>query len=293
MLETTIQTMLTDETNGVSSKPRKEVLENLIRLAQKEQQNGNSAITTEKIDRLHQYLEKQNSLLSKQHQHTSRNTKFPKFGQLPPAPLPKPKHSPLFRKFKVEPATRDDIIIGKPAPVNALEDLVRNFTIKKLENFIITVLETIANMIDNLHLFSKMPMFPEVLKKLLKNTNRLWVLILVFLIRKTVTQLLNVIRKQRKVRLEMKILNSQKTVNEDINKKYKKVLKDLKFDRMMLYFELVGNFMDLGFNVIELYGIPFPDWFMNTLNFSSMLMTVYRMNKDDEYLDDDITEDLI
>jgi len=70
-------------------------------------------------------------------------------------------------------------------------------------------------------------------------------------------------------------------------------LKDLKFDRMMLYFELVGNFMDLAFNVIELYGIPFPEWFMNTLNFSSMLMTVYRMNKDDEYLDDDITEDLI
>ena len=70
-------------------------------------------------------------------------------------------------------------------------------------------------------------------------------------------------------------------------------LKDLRFDKSMLVLELIGNFMDLAFNVIELYGVPVPDWLMSGLNFASMAMTVYRMNKDDEYIDDDITEDLI
>ena len=32
---------------------------------------------------------------------------------------------------------------------------------------------------------------------------------------------------------------------------------------------------------------------MSLLNFASMAMTIYRMNKDDEYVDDDITDDLI
>ena len=92
--------------------------------------------------------------------------------------------------------------------------------------------------------------------------------------------------------------NSQKSelskpVNEDINRKYNKILKDLKFDKMMLIFELVGNFLDLVFNLIELSEISVPNWVMSTLNVASMGMTIYRMNKDDEYIDDDITEDLI
>lgn len=142
-------------------------------------------------------------------------------------------------------------------------------------------------------------MFPQVLTKLLKQTNKLWVLILVFLIRKTISQLLNVIRKIRKVHIELNIVNNSskselsKPVNEDINRKYNKILKDLKFDKMMLIFELVGNFLDLVFNLIELSEINVPNWIMSGLNVASMGMTIYRMNKDDEYIDDDITEDLI
>ncbi len=59
----------------------------------------------------------------------------------------------------------------------------------------------------------------------------------------------------------------------------------------MLVLELIGNFMDLAFNV-ELYRVPVPDWLMSGLNFASMAMTDYRIDKDDEYIDD-ITEDLI
>ncbi|EGW34110.1 uncharacterized protein SPAPADRAFT_59532 [Spathaspora passalidarum NRRL Y-27907] len=141
-------------------------------------------------------------------------------------------------------------------------------------------------------------MFPKFLLKLLKQTNKIWVLILVFLIRKTISQLLNVVRKIQKVEIEYSLLNKQaeKTssmIHEDICKKYNKVLKDLKFDKVMLIIELIGNFLDLSFNLIELYGIVLPDWVMGGLNFASMAMTIYRMNKDDEYLDDDITEDLI
>ena len=116
-------------------------------------------------------------------------------------------------------------------------------------------------------------------------------------------QLLNVIRKEKKVNVELNILsqsknskvllNSESQDPSNIYRKYEKVLKDLRFDKSMLVLELIGNFMDLAFNVIELYGVPVPDWLMSGLNFASMAMTVYRMNKDDEYIDDDITEDLI
>lgn len=174
----------------------------------------------------------------------------------------------------------------------------KQFSFKQLEYMFVNLLENIANLLDNLHLLSNLPMFPQALAKLLKQTNKLWVLILIFLIRKTISQLLNVIRKIRKVNTEKEILNlkskgTKSIIHDDINKKYNKVLKDLKFDKMMLIIELIGNFLDLSFNVIELYGIVLPDWIMSSLNFASMAMTVYRMNKDDEYVDDDITDDLI
>lgn len=104
-------------------------------------------------------------------------------------------------------------------------------------------------------------MFPQFLNRFLKQTNKIWVLILVFLIRKTISQLLNVIRKIRKVNIEVDLLNTTtrkskiNSINEDLNTKYKKVLKDLRFDKMMLVIELIGNFLDLTFNLIELYGI--------------------------------------
>ena len=162
----------------------------------------------------------------------------------------------------------------------------------------VNILENLANLLDNLHLLSNLQC-STIFKSILKQTNKIWVLILVFN-QKTISQLLNVIRKIRKVNIEVDLLNSTTTknktginfINEDLNKNTK-ILKDLRFDKMMLIIELIGNFLDLTFNLIELYGIALPDWIMSLLNFASMAMTIYRMNKDDEYVDDDITDDLI
>lgn len=274
------------QTNSVINKPsQQEIIENLIKLAQTEQEKGNSSITAAKINQLTSYLQQEQGTV----EQTSYNSK-----KLPRIPKPIPKYSPLLKKFKVK--TIESTSTVKPTKKPQLtfyQDLVENFTFKKLENIIVTILEMIGALLDNLHLFSKMPMFPDVLNKFLKNTNKLWIIILIFLIRKTITQLFNVKRKEQKVNLELNIIKQQKSFNADINKKYKKVLKDLQYDKLMLYLELFGNFLDLAFNTIEFYGIPLPEWFMNTLNFASMVMAVYRMNKDDEYLNDDITEDLI
>lgn len=95
----------------------------------------------------------------------------------------------------------------------------------------VNILENLANLLDNLHLLSNLPMFPQFLNRFLKQTNKIWVLILVFLIRKTISQLLNVIRKIRKVNIEVDLLNSTTTtknktginfINEDLNKNTKK-----------------------------------------------------------------------
>lgn len=264
---------------------KREVIESLIQLAEKEQRNGNKAVTLEKLANLRKYLTSGDNL---PHQPVKN------FNNLPPPPIP--KFSPFYSKFAVSksPAGEEK---KKPARTKPHKpSAYKKFSFKRAEAIVIELLETTANILDNLHLFSKFPMFPKTLVRLLKQTNKLWVLILVFLIRKTISQLLNVLRKEKKVQVELEILNNNKTsaiVNEDINKKYQKVLKDLRFDKMMLYLELVGNFLDMTFNLIELYGLPVPDWFMSLLNFASMSMTIYRMNKDDEYVDDDITEDLI
>ena len=43
----------------------------------------------------------------------------------------------------------------------------------------VNILENLANLLDNLHLLSNLPMFP-ILNRFLKQTNKIWVLILVF-----------------------------------------------------------------------------------------------------------------
>ncbi|PVH14152.1 uncharacterized protein CXQ87_002277 [Candidozyma duobushaemuli] len=259
-----------------SKAPEKnKVVEDLLKLIEKEYKQGNLTVTKDKYQQLLKLKQEQNR---KSRQGT------------PPLPLlytlrssTKPPSSPNPKKFRKRRS---------------------KLTFKKIEHVVISILESLANILDNLHLFSKLPMFPEKLVDLLKHTNRLWVLILVFLIRKTISQLLNLIRKERKVKTELGILknqsnsklleeNDQPENENNVLRKYEKVLRDLKFDKMMLRFELLGNFLDLAFNVIELYAMVVPDWFMNFLNFASMGMTIYRMNKDDEYVDDDITDDLI
>ncbi|CAH6722351.1 hypothetical protein CLIB1444_09S01662 [[Candida] jaroonii] len=271
---------------------KQELLNNLLQLAQKEQKQGNKSITQEKLDSLSSYIINQ-----------SKSSNYKKYSEFHPIPKSSglsdvrgersnnesrnqktSSYSPLFDKFTLP--------IPKNNPPRKLSQLSK---FKKLENSFINILEVLANILDNLHLFSKFPMFPQRLLGLLKQTNKLWVILLIFLIRKTVSQLLNVKRKENKVKIELNILKSSSKgqIDNSLLKKYEKVLKDLKFDKTMLYLELFGNFLDLAFNVIELSGILVPDWLMNILNFSSMAMTIYRMNKDDEYIDDDITEDLI
>uniref|UniRef100_A0A0L0P2A7 Uncharacterized protein n=1 Tax=Candidozyma auris TaxID=498019 RepID=A0A0L0P2A7_CANAR len=272
-----------------SATEKNKVVQDLLKLIEKEYQQGNQTVTKDKYEQLLKLKREQ------QKQQEQQNQQQRKQQQLPP--LPPPLYPPIFHKFSVpkqEPET--------PSSPKKFRKRKQRFTFKKVEHVVILILELLANILDNMHLFSKLPMFPAKLAHLLKHTNRLWVLILIFLLRKTISQLLNVIRKERKVRTELSILKNQsnsKLLEEpeknenNVLLKYEKVLRDLKFDKMMLRFELVGNFLDLTFNVIELYAMAVPDWFMNFLNIASMGMTIYRMNKDDEYIDDDITEDLI
>lgn len=267
---------------------RASAVENLLSFIESEYKKGNHTVTKEKYNTLQEIQKKQKLRTEKADTHplTDTTTASPR--------LPRPLYPPLFTKYK----------IPKPLPATSATSTrqkQKKLTFKNIESAVIAILETLANLLDNLHLFSKLPMFPGALTNVLKHTNRLWVVILIFLIRKTVSQLLNVIRKEKKVRTELSILKSNsnsKLLEEEaddssILKKYEKVIRDLTFDKMMLKIELVGNFLDLVFNVIELYNFPVPPWFMNSLNFASMAMTVYRMNKDDEYVDDDITDDLI
>lgn len=312
---------------------REEIINNLIELAKQEQAKGNTSVTSDKLDRLQSILQNTNRKSPVPQTSSGYNfDKYHRFQQVPNTteqykPRVKPKYPPIFDKFDIEKSAPK--VESSSSKSTDKEDLTtiakknknlrkkrggkyfqaKKFTFKQLELMFINFLETMANLLDNLHLLSNLPMFPQTLTKLLKQTNKLWVLILVFLIRKTISQLLNVIRKIRKVDTELKIVNNNtsggisgksssistisKPVNEDINRKYNKILKDLKFDKMMLIFELIGNFLDLTFNLIELSEVAVPNWLMSVLNMASMGMTIYRMNKDDEYIDDDITEDLI
>lgn len=285
------------ETTLVSSGSvdKKEIIEKLLNLAQEEHQRGNRSVTPEKINQLEGFLLNYQSKKEKDIGRGATQGERVRHCHKGNLESTKNKYPPLFEKFTVA---------KKQKPVrNTKPRLTFDFSLKSIEATVIEYLEMIANILDNLHLFSRLPMFPQRLLSVLKQTNKLWVLILVFLIRKTVSQLLNVISKERKVNSEYGILRlnkNSKLVYEDpekegsnIFKKYDKVLKDLRFDKMMLILELMGNSLDMLFNVIELRGLKLPDWLMTFLNFVSMAMTVYRMNKDDEYIDDDITEDLI
>ncbi|KAI5962630.1 uncharacterized protein KGF55_003706 [Candida pseudojiufengensis] len=291
---------------GQQTQSKQEIINNLLNLAKQEQAKGNSSITSDKIDKLQTILSK------KQKEEENSSNKFKKFQNLPTIKKQVPKYPPLFNKFDIDSAIKTNHTSPNPTikettskspsksqskKSNKKFYSPKKFTFKQLEYMFINFLENIANLLDNLHLLSNLPMFPKFLNNLLKQTNKLWILILIFLIRKTISQLLNVIRKIRKINVEKTILNNNSPIktnlNDDINKKYNKILKDLKFDKMMLILELIGNLLDFIFNLIELNSIGVPDWVMSGLNFASMAMTIYRMNKDDEYIDDDITEDLI
>lgn len=261
--------------------PPTRVVDDLLGIIEKEYQSGNKSITQEKYIQLLK-LKNQNSLTSKSH-------------PLPPPPL----YPPLFHKFSVPKPEKRHRHLNKPVRKASR----KKWTFKNIEKAAIDTLETLAALLDNLHLFSKLPMFPKRLLTLLKHTNRLWVLILLFLLRKTISQLLNVVRREKKIKAELAILNSNKNLelladskessSNPVLAKYDKVLRDLRFDKMMLKFELLGNSLDMASNLIELYHVAVPSWILNSLNFASMAMTVYRMNKDDEYLDDDVLEDLL
>lgn len=284
--------MVENTTTSTVKSDKKEIIDNILKLAHQEQKRGNKSITQEKLNNLSNFV----STYQLKQQGQSKGN-YDKYKKEYPTPIVKPLYSPLFSKFSVK--SPKAVIKGPPN-----RKLPFQYTFKNIEKVLIEILETLANILDNLHLFSRFPMFPARLVDLLKQTNKLWVVILIFLIRKSISQLLNVIRKERKVNIELSILhlnkNSKLLINKDDNnddnnifRRYEKVLKDLQFDKMMLVLELIGNFLDMGFNLIELYGIPVPEWFMSLLNAASMGMTIYRMNKDDEYIDDDITEDLI
>lgn len=281
---------------------REELLSDIVKLVQKEYNSGNKSISPEKYQALLKFQEEQNKTLHRSslpHQTNQINSKTPSSlgseqQKLRPPPLPRPLYLPLFYKFKA-PKIADQ----RPQKTRTRKSK-KPWTISRVESVGLNVMENMANLLDNLHLLSKLPMFPKKLNRLLQHTNSVWVVILVFLIRKTISQLLNVLRRERKVKNELEILglNSrsleiEQEAENSIARRYHKLLKDLKFDKMMLLLELIGNLLDLAFNAIELYSVLVPSWLMTVMNTASMAMTVYRMNKDDEYVDDDISEDII
>lgn len=269
-----------------SPKPaQSKVVGDIIRFIENEYRNGNTSVTKEKLLKLQDLQASSRAQTPQTFEPQAAST--PLRSPAVPAPL----YPALFHKFQHKVHT------PKPAPRRK-----RPWTFKRAENTVIAALEALANVLDNLHLLLKMPMFPKALVHLLKHTNRLWVLILVFLVRKTLSQLLNVKRKETKVAAELtilqgnansKLLHAENEAEGSVLRRYEKALKDLAFDKMMLRIELVGNLLDLAFNAIELYDFPVPAWFMSMLNFASMGMTIYRMNKDDEYVDDDILDDIL
>lgn len=287
-----------------SHKDKQLVINNLIKIIEKEYQKGNQSVSKDKIEFLLEYKKQQKK--EEEQKQTPRQDK-------PKPALPAPLYPPIFNKLDIKNLANQKASSSSKHSPNQSHQQLQNkkpspkpLSFKKIEHIVISLLESLANILDNLHLFSKLPMFPQKLISLLKQTNKLWVVILVFLIRKTISQLLNVIRKENKIKVELNILKSNKNsklLEEEptntgvgrsgILRKYEKILKDLKFDKVMLIIELIGNFLDISFNLIELYEWALPSWFMNTLNMASMAMTIYRMNKDDEYVDDDISEDLI
>ncbi|KAL6454232.1 hypothetical protein SBY92_003693 [Candida maltosa Xu316] len=271
---------MTTTVTSLSDSKEQDIINNLIKLAHKEINNGNKSITPDKLDKLTDLLV----------QKKIANKSVPVKQQR--KPHPQPKYPSLVNKFDLNKASSSSSSRKKENKKVTKFYKANEFSFRKVEFIFITILENLANLMDNLHLLSNLPMFPKFLNNFLKQTNKIWIFLLLFLIRKTISQLLNVLRKIRKVNVELDLLNKT-TKDHGLTKKYNKVLKDLKFDKMMLVLELIGNFLDLTFNVIEFYGVDLPGWVMSILNFSSMAMTIYRMNKDDEYVDDDISEDLI
>ncbi|KAM9920935.1 hypothetical protein OXX59_006841 [Metschnikowia pulcherrima] len=271
------------KTSLSSGKSQTAVVSDLIRIIEQEYKRGNRTVTHEK----YAAILKLRDFQAQEDKGKSRDL---------PA-LPAPLYPSIFGKFKLPAGTRP-----RDKPLTGGQRS-KSWTFKQIETTLIAVLEAFANILDNLHLLSKMPVFPKSLSHLLKHTNRIWVLILVFLVRKTLSQLINLRRKERKVISELAILRGnanskllEQNSSHDENSifhRYEKVLKDLKFDKTMLRIELLGNLLDLAFNIIELYALAVPGWFMSVLNLASMAMTVYRMNKDDEHVDDDISQELI
>lgn len=293
-------------TTPVNQEPtRQELLQNIVKFVENEYNKGNSSVSAEKYEALLKYQREQEESINRSRTPKlgdvyihERNDAFEAFGsseELIPPPLPRPLYLPLFYKF------HPPQVLDQPRKASAKNrHSSKPWTFRRIENAGLAIMETGANLLDNLHLLSRLPMFPQKLHRLLQHTNSIWVVILIFLIRKTISQLLNVLRRERKVKNEMAILNQKchsplldLDSENGVLRRYRKALKDLKFDKMMLQLELIGNLLDLAFNAIELYKVTLPDWLMRIMNLASMAMTVYRMNKDDEYVDDDISEDIL
>lgn len=288
------------------SPSREELLSNIVKLVEKEYNSGNKSISPKKYQTLLRYQEQQQQ--QQQQQALFSNSREVQ-SYLPPRvnpfkqlqveklhlpAFPRPHYLRSIGKFKAPKSPEQNTKLSQK------KSRSQGWSIRHFEDVSLGVMETMANALDNLYLLSKLPMFPKKLTRLLRHTNSIWVVILVFLVRKTISQLINVLRRERKVKNEMAILYLnyhslliQPDAESRTFKRYSKVLKNLKFDKMMLGLELVGNFLDLAFNLIELYNISVPNWLMSFMNVISMSMTVYRMNKDDEYVNDDISEDIL
>lgn len=151
------------------------------------------------------------------------------------------------------------------------------------ENKVVTTLETLANILDNMLLLSRLPLFPKSIRLLLRYTNIVWVVVLVFLIKRSVTQVVHLNKQERAIRQELAvILMREKCVGklfQEVEAKHEQMLSMIKIKRVILYIELAGNSLDFLLNLIDIMGWKPQRSLMTVLNASSVLMSMYRMNK--------------
>lgn len=227
----------------------------LLALALKEQQNGNSSITDEKIARLKECLSRQSA---------------------PPRTDIHQGLSPIYYRYKL-PLQKTRAVLRKRTFENQLPP---SHLLAQVEAIAVKILETLALLLDNLHLILKLPVFPKFMHRLVKHTNSVWAVVLVFLIKRATTLLLRLNRQEQRVQRELDIVQtSYSEINRDIASQHSQTLKSIAMERIVLYGEIAGNGLDLLVNIIEMKKWKLPWGIMGLLNVSSTVMSIYRVNK--------------
>lgn len=269
-----------------------DIAERLLRITEDAQRSGNENISEEKIAKIRDYLQRHTRADPRDDRLTidsTPSTTAPTAKTASRSPLVKSKQSLIYSMYrlppsKIKPPQLKPTGKGK-RQYSSMGNPGKNFV--QMEHLVVTILENLANLLDNIHLFSKMPFFPSILKQALKHTNSIWIVVLIFLIKRSISELRRLQSEEREIVKELEIVEKQKqkqtlsqsSLNEDIHTNHHKTLTKIAIQRIMIYVEIGGNILDLTLNVIEFQGWKVHRGFMSVLNICSMLMSVYRVNK--------------